>query len=118
MIQATIKSTIEQADDFYEAAQREMYKPEEDVVNYMVCSHAYKAIKKYLVGFVLSHGKDIEESISIESLVDQCNKLDKRFKKLDLSPLYNSASNEHVWMDFKTAHKFMELATKTKELIR
>ena len=113
-----IKSTFEQAEELFESAQNEMYKPEEDVVHYMVCSNSFKAVNHYLTSFLLNQGEEIHSMLSLEVLLEKCTTYSPRFKELDLKAMYSSAEDEDVWMNIETAKTFMETALQTRLLIK
>lgn len=119
MDNTTQQSTIQQADELLLTAQNEMCKPAEDVVDYMVCNNAYKAVKSYLAGFLLQQGVDgINTEMHTKDLLEQCQAIDPKFKALDLTLLYNKAEGADVFMDYATAKEFMELARQTQELAK
>ena len=117
MYEEKVKSTIDQADELLDMAKEAMCKPEEDVVPYMVCSNAYKSVRKYLTGFLMNHGVEIHTSMSIETLINLCRDVDKRFKDLNLEPLYHLNDPEDVWMNMDTVNDYLDLATKTREMV-
>ena len=115
--QKSITIIIDQANKLFEIAQQELYKPEEDVVHYMVCRNAFKSVNKFLTGFLLDQGVEIHASISLDSLLNQCRKVDATFNDLNLDDMYNSNTNENVWMDMKTAKSFISLAEQTQKIV-
>lgn len=108
---------IVEADDMLDLAREELFRPEEDVVNYMVCKNAYKAISKYLAGFLMQKGIDIPTSLSIGDLLQRCREVGPEFKNLDLTPLSHQENPEDIWMNMDTAREFMGLAGKTRDLV-
>lgn len=66
-------------------ANTELYRPEEDIVTYLVCKNAQFAIKNYLTAFLLQNGIDTGENSTIDTLYEQCVLINKRFKKINLS---------------------------------
>lgn len=112
------KTALDQADQLYFSAQEELARPEEDVVPYMVCRNAFKAVNKYLIGYLIINGLDVHSSMSIEDMVTNCRKLNEGFKALNLSPFYSTSEDEDVWMDMKTMYEFIDLATQTKEIVK
>lgn len=112
-----IKTTLEHAEEYFNAAQEGLYKPEEDVVHYTVCRNAFKAVESYLTSYLIQHGKDIHSSMSIEEMIERCRGIDPKFNNLDLAPLFSSSIPEDTYMDMKTATEFMDLAKKTRETV-
>lgn len=66
-------------------ANEELFRPEEDMVTYTVCKNSQFAIESYLKGYLLQNGIDIANFETIESLYEQCVKINKEFEKIDLS---------------------------------
>ncbi|MFC4870933.1 hypothetical protein [Negadavirga shengliensis] len=111
------QKTLDEAEELFDLAKEELCRPEEDVVHYMVCSNSYKAISKYLAGFLMKNILKNQTSLSIEDLLRQCREVDPEFKKLDLAPLTHQKNPEDVWMNMDTAREFMMLAEKTRALV-
>ena len=66
-------------------ANKELFKPEEDVVAYLVCKNSQYAIENYLKGYLIKSGIDTSSFKTINSLYEQCVKVNKNFEKVDLS---------------------------------
>lgn len=66
-------------------AKKELFRPEEDIVSYLVCKNSQFAIENYLKGYLLKNGVDIEDCTTIDNLYDQCLVINKNFEKVDLS---------------------------------
>ncbi|MDO5978419.1 HEPN domain-containing protein [Flavivirga spongiicola] len=66
-------------------ANKELFKPEEDVVAYLVCKNSQYAIENYLKGYLIKSGIDTSSFKTINSLYEQCVKVNKKFEKVDLS---------------------------------
>lgn len=112
-----VKTPLQQAEEFLQIAQEELYKPEEDVVRYMVCRSAYKAVQNYLTAYLVKQNIKTNPTMTIENLLDLCRKSNPIFNDLKLDLLYNAHEEEDVWMDMGTAQEFMDLASKTKVLV-
>lgn len=117
MFEEKVKATLGQAEELFFSAKKELSRPNRDLVPYMVCRSAYKAIHKYLIGFLLSHGIDIHASTSLEILLDKCKEIDSKFNDLHLKPLYSTKVNEDVWLDMITVNKYIELASETRKMV-
>tara|TARA_R110002167_G_scaffold6744_7_gene31842 strand:- start:3459 stop:3836 length:378 start_codon:yes stop_codon:yes gene_type:complete len=74
-------------------AKKELYKPEEDLVTYSVCKNSQHAIEKFLKGYLLKNGVDIEDCNTIDCLYKRCIAINKNFKKVDLSDLQCKSHN-------------------------
>lgn len=68
-------------------ANKELFRPEEDVVSYSVCKNSQFAIENYLKGFLLEKNIDPTNYTTIDSLFEQCIKINPKFKKLELLDL-------------------------------
>ena len=66
-------------------ANQELYRPEEDVVSYLVCKNAQFAIENYLKGFLLKHGIDPGNNKTIDILYEECKTINKNFEEIDLT---------------------------------
>ena len=66
-------------------AKKELFRPEEDMVSYLVCKNSQHAIESYLKGYLLNNGVDVEGCDTIDSLYNQCLVINKNFEKVDLS---------------------------------
>lgn len=82
-----IKTIIEQGDQFLDLAQKELNRPAEDVVSYMVCRSVRASISNYLKGFLLKNKANFNEDETIDVLLEKSQTLDSNFKNIDLSPL-------------------------------
>jgi HEPN domain-containing protein len=67
------------------AANKELYKPEEDVITYSVCKNSQHAIENYLKGFLTKNGIDTTNLKTIAQLYEACKKVNSNFEKVDLS---------------------------------
>lgn len=108
---------LSEADFLFETAKEELCRPDEDVVHYMVCKHAFKAIEKYMAGFLIKKGVRIQNSTSIGDLLSQCRAMDPIFKTLNLDPLTSAGDPQNLWMSIQTAKEFVHLAGETKNLV-
>lgn len=74
-------------------ANKELFKPKEDLVTYMVCKNAQFAVENYLKGFLLQNGVNPSKYKTVESLYEQCIQLNKKFEEVDLSD-FNCKSHD------------------------
>lgn len=79
------KEYFETAQEKLREAKKELFRPEEDMVSYLVCKNSQFAIESYLKGYLLKNGVDIEDCQTIDSLYKQCVAINANFKKVDLS---------------------------------
>lgn len=66
-------------------ANKELFRPKEDIVSFLVCKNAQFAIENFLKGFLLKNGIDPENYKTVDSLYKQCVLINKGFEKVDLS---------------------------------
>lgn len=66
-------------------ANEELFKPKEDVVSYMVCKNAQFAVESFLKGYLMKNGVDPDDYKTVDSLYKQCEKINPKFKRVDLS---------------------------------
>jgi HEPN domain-containing protein len=74
-------------------ANKELYKPEEDIVSYLVCKNSQDAIENYLRGYLIKHEVETNHYKTIESLFQQCKIINKNFGKIKLVDLNCKAQN-------------------------
>ncbi|NND14833.1 MAG: HEPN domain-containing protein [Eudoraea sp.] len=101
-------------------ANEELYKPEEDVVSLLVCQKSQHAIENYLKGYLLRNGIDPSPFESIESMYQECLKLNKEFKKVDLTNFTCDYIDTDMAYcnDFKEVSHCYELADGLDTLLR
>ena len=117
MLDQKVKTTLEQAERLFMAAQEELSRPEEDVVPYLVCHKAYESINKYLTGFLLNNGIDVHMAMTLENLLEQCQAIDSKFKSLKLDPLYGVFESSDIWVDVDEVRELVRLATQTRKMV-
>ncbi len=66
-------------------ANKELFRPKEDIVSYSVCKNSQYVIENYLKGFLLKNGIDPKDYNTIDSLYQQCIVINNDFEKVDLS---------------------------------
>lgn len=66
-------------------ANEELFRPEEDIVSFVVCKNSQFAVENFLKGFLLKNGVDPSRYKTIDSLYEQCKLINKNFKKVNLS---------------------------------
>ena len=74
-------------------ANKELFKPEEDIVTYLVCKNSQYAIENYLKGYLLKNGVNPTEHKTINSLYEQCIIINENFKNVDLTEFKCKAHN-------------------------
>lgn len=109
------RTTLEQADIYFENAREEAARPEEDVIPYSVCRHAYKAVSHYLTGYLQHHGKHITTTLSLNELLEECRKVNAQFNDLDCT-LMNTKDPEE-WMNMDVMKQYYHLAKQTRQIV-
>jgi len=66
-------------------ANEELFRPEEDIVSFVVCKNSQFAVENFLKGFLLQNGVDPSNFKTIDSLYEKCKSINKKFEKVDLS---------------------------------
>ena len=66
-------------------ANEELFKPEEDIVSFVVCKNSQFAVENFLKGFLLQNGVDPSNFKTIDSLYEKCKSINKNFEKVNLS---------------------------------
>lgn len=66
-------------------ANRELHRPEEDVVSYLVCKNAQNAVQNYLRGYLLRSGIETKKEDTLDALYTQCVELNNNFKEVNLA---------------------------------
>jgi len=79
------KKLFDDAIEKLNEANEELFRPEEDIVSYVVCKNSQFAVENYLKGFLLQNGVDPSNFKTIDSLYEKCKSINKNFEKVDLS---------------------------------
>ena len=88
-------------------ANKELYRPEEDVIPYSVCKNSQLAIMNFLRGYLYKNGVNPNSFITINQLFEECKKLNKDFGKIDLSE-FNCTNHE---IDSRYCHEVSKINT-------
>lgn len=112
-----INVLLDRAESYFNKAKEELHKPEEDVVPYSICKNANEAIINFLSSFLLNYGQEIPKSRSVKDLLAACREVETEFNNLHLSPFYNPAETEHLWMNIDMATDFLTMAETTREMV-
>jgi hypothetical protein len=73
-------------------ANEELFKPEEDVVSYLVCKNSQYAIEAYLKGYLNHRGFETHDKETLEGLFERCRSLDPKFNKVEIGVINCKAS--------------------------
>jgi len=66
-------------------ANEELFRPEEDIVSFVVCKNSQLAVESFLKGFLLQNEINPAPYKTIDDLYDQCKAINKNFEKISLS---------------------------------
>jgi hypothetical protein len=113
------KMKIEEADQLLKTAQNEMFRSEEDVVPFMACSKARESIVNYLTGFLLQNGVELDEVLSMESLINKCKGINSKFSELELDTILCKQENHNskYCSDLVKVKECVAVAKKTKDFL-
>jgi hypothetical protein len=100
MLDNKIKSYFGQANEYMEIARKESFKSEEDVVPYMICSNARRAMTKYLLGYLMQKGHSVSATSTPELLLGKCLEINPNFKNINLKAM--NCSDEEKGVNFCT----------------
>jgi hypothetical protein len=81
------KNHFNKAQENLKGANEELFKPEEDVVSYLVCKNSQIAIINFLKGYLTLRGFETHQNETIESLLNRCRSLDNKFNQIDLNTI-------------------------------
>ena len=114
---------FEEAIEKLNEADAELFRPEEDVVSFLVCKNSQHAIENYLKGFLLQNEVDPSEFKTIDDLYERCKLIDKTFEEIELFDLKcrshaidSKYSNTTPWVSkcFDTAARLDAFFRRTK----
>ena len=94
------KDHFEKAENQLSEANKELYKPSEDVVSFLVCKNSLFAIENYLKGYLALRGFETKSEETLDHLLERCRLLNNKFNQISIDTIDCS-------MDHK-ANKFCE----------
>lgn len=84
-MESKVDKLFEDAIQKLDQAHQELYRPEEDVVSFLVCKNAQFAIENFLRGFLIQNNIDSSKYETIDSLYEQCKLINEKFNEINLS---------------------------------
>ncbi|MEN8124456.1 MAG: HEPN domain-containing protein [Bacteroidota bacterium] len=81
------KEHFDKAREQLKIANEELFKPEEDVVTYLVCKNSQYAIENYLKGYLTQRGFETHDNETLEGLMKRCITIDAKFKNIDFQAI-------------------------------
>ncbi|MGI9530354.1 HEPN domain-containing protein [Lutimonas sp.] len=114
------KNHFKNADEHLKKANEELYKPKEDVVNFLVCKNTLFAIENFLKGFLSNRGYDTSHEEALDTLLDRCKLIDKKFNSINLSVIDCSSDHQnHTFCeDSKKVNACFQRADELDNLLR
>ncbi len=80
----TAKEYFDEASSKLSQASAELYRPEEDVVTYLVCQNSHVAIENYLKGFLIKNDINPDSYQTVDNLYAECKKVNSKFEEVNL----------------------------------
>ena len=114
------KQQFEIAKNKLNNANEELFKPEEDVVSYLVCKNSQYAIEAYLKGYLNHRGFETHDKETLEGLFERCKSLDPKFAKIDLGVLdcKHSSFDSRYCQEVSKVSSCFDTADKLDTLLR
>ena len=81
------KKHFTKGEEEFRRADREMYKPEEDIVSLVVCRGTLGSIENYLKGFLALRGFETRNDENVGDLMERCRMLDKKFNSIRIEAI-------------------------------
>ena len=81
------KKHFSRGENEFRQADREMYKPEEDIVSLVVCRSTLGSIENYLRGFLTLRGFETTDDETLGHLMKRCRMLDKKFNSIRIEEI-------------------------------
>lgn len=81
------KTHFTKGEEEFRRADREMYKPEEDIVSLVVCRGTLGSIENYLKGFLALRGFETRNDENVGDLMERCRMLDKKFNGIRIEAI-------------------------------
>ena len=83
-MKARADKLFESAIEKLNQAKDEYYRPEEDMLTYLICKNAQSSIESFLKGYLLKNDVDPGGLDSLDALLDKCKTINNGFEKVDL----------------------------------
>jgi len=87
LIEPYLKQWLSKALNDIAVMQHELVLPEEDIIAESVCFHAQQAAEKLLKAFLMHKGEEVKKTHNLVLLLEFCSRLDRGFRKFELSDL-------------------------------
>ncbi|NNF81685.1 MAG: HEPN domain-containing protein [Flavobacteriaceae bacterium] len=114
----TAKTFYEEAGKKLSQASEELYRPEEDVVTYLVCQSSHLAIENYLKGFLIQNEVNPESFSSVDEMFSECKKINSKFAEVNLEGhSFEPHTDESRYCDSRVSRCY-ELANSLDTFLR
>lgn len=78
---------IKKAEENLDSAQDALFKPQEDIVSFVVCKNSQYAILNYLRGFLERKGFETHDHETIRGLFKRCRNIEPRFNQININEI-------------------------------
>lgn len=89
------KEYFEKATNHLNEANKELYKPIEDVVSFQVCKNSLYAIENYFKGYLAQRGFETKSGETLDHLLKRCRLVDKKFNQININTIDCSADHRN-----------------------
>ena len=93
---------VKKAEENLENAQEALFKPQEDIVSFVVCKNSQYAILNYLRGFLERKGFETHDHETIRGLFKRCRNIEPRFNQIKINEINKLISR----LDIGTLDRF------------
>ena len=111
-----INLAFEKGEELLSIAQEELYRPEEDIVTYMVYQKAKLATSEFLISFLTHYGIEVS-STEPQILLNQCRKINPDFNELNIDPMIKVWNDKNLWINSQPAKDFVTIAEETRAMV-
>ena len=78
---------VKKAEENLENAQEALFKPQEDILSFVVCKNSQYAILNYLRGFLERKGFETHDHETIRGLFKRCRNIEPRFNQIKINEI-------------------------------
>lgn len=101
-------------------AKEEFFRPEEDLMTYLICRNAQYSIENFLKGYLVQQEVDPEMYQSMDKLYEKCISLNRDFARVDLAAFdckYHSLNSSEC-NDLPRISNCLKIATSLESFLR
>ncbi|MDX1406494.1 MAG: hypothetical protein R3330_00125 [Saprospiraceae bacterium] len=114
-----VDQLLQQAEELFQAAEREKERSEEDVVTHLLCVNSRQSLVNYLAVFLMRRNIPLGQPVTVDGLHRQCCEVDARFEALDLSPVHcrcQTHDNDYC-LDLGQVQQCMDAARQARAIV-